>query len=52
MRTAKSVLGSVAINPFWMPIFYMLGLQIAEEKQLRLLNKAVISAEQKSGRWR
>jgi hypothetical protein len=39
------------INPFWMPIFYMLGLQFAEEKQLGLLNKAVIKIEEKTANW-
>lgn len=51
-RTAKSILGSMMINPLWMPIFYALGLQFAEEKQLTALNKAVITAEQNSQRWR
>lgn len=46
LRTGKSFLGSLMINPFWMPIFYVLGLQFAEEKQLRLLNQAVIQVEQ------
>ncbi len=45
-RTWKSVLGGILINPFWMPIFYMLGIQIGEEKNLILLNRAVISVEQ------
>jgi hypothetical protein len=44
-RTAKSILGS-------MPIFYALGLQFAEDKQLNLLNRAVIAAEEKTERWR
>ncbi len=52
MRTAKSILGAMMINPFWMPIFYVLGLQFAEEKQLSLLNRAVIDAEQKTAHWR
>ncbi|MCQ8102873.1 hypothetical protein NP590_02045 [Methylomonas sp. SURF-2] len=51
-RTAKSILGAMLINPLWMPIFYALGLQFAEEKQLSLLNRAVIEAEEKSARWR
>ncbi len=51
-RTAKSFLGALMINPLWLPIFYALGLQFAEEKQLSVLNKAVIAAEQKSIRWR
>lgn len=46
MRTLKSLLGALMINPFWMPIFYMLGLQFVEDKQLCLLNKAVILVEQ------
>lgn len=45
-RTVKSALGGLLINPLWMPIFYMLGIQFAEEKQLGLLNKAVIAVEQ------
>ncbi|QPK63198.1 hypothetical protein IVG45_20720 [Methylomonas sp. LL1] len=52
MRTAKSILGAMMINPFWMPIFYMLGLQFAEDKQLSLLNQAVIDVEQKTAHWR
>ena len=48
LRTCKSLLGSLLINPFWMPIFYTLGLQFSEEKHLRLLNLAVIKVEQ---RW-
>ena len=52
MRTAKSTLGAMMINPFWMPIFYMLGLQFAEERQLSVLNKAVMLAEERTERWR
>jgi hypothetical protein len=44
-RTIKSVLGALMINPFWMPIFYVLGMQFAEEKHLQALNKAVIKLE-------
>ncbi len=51
LRTTKSILGALIINPFWMPIFYMLGLQFAEEKQLGLLNKAVIKVEQITANW-
>jgi hypothetical protein len=47
LRTLKSVLGALLINPFWMPIFYVLGLQFLEEKQLQLLNKAVINVEKR-----
>lgn len=46
-RTVKSVLGGILINPLWMPIFYMLGIQFNEEKQLGLLNKAIIGVERK-----
>ena len=45
LRTLKSFLGGLLINPLWMPIFYALGLQFAEEKQLQLLNQAVITVE-------
>ena len=44
-RTWRSVMGGILINPFWMPIFYMMGLQIGEEKTLGVLNKAIISVE-------
>ena len=46
-RTWKSMLGGILINPLWMPIFYVMGMQIAEEKNLGILNKAIISVEQK-----
>lgn len=46
-RTLKSFFGGLLINPFWMPIFYLLGMQFLEEKQLQLLNKAVIEIEQR-----
>ena len=46
-RTWKSVLGGILINPFWMPIFFMMGIQINEEKNLGLLNRALIGVEQK-----
>ena len=46
-RTWKSALGGILINPFWMPIFYMMGMQIHEEKNLGILNRAVIGVEQK-----
>ena len=52
MRTAKSILGAMMINPLWMPIFYVLGLQFAEDKQLSLLNQAVIDVEKKTANWR
>ena len=44
-RTWKSVMGGILINPFWMPIFYMMGLQIGEEKTLGVLNKAILNVE-------
>ena len=46
-RTVRSLLGGVLINPFWMPIFYMMGIQIGEEKKLGLLNLAIIGLERK-----
>ena len=46
-RTWKSALGGLLINPLWMPIFYMMGLQISEEKMLGILNRAIIGVEQK-----
>jgi hypothetical protein len=46
-RTVKSCLGGLLMNPLWMPIFYTLGMQFAEDKLLFLLNKAVISVEDK-----
>lgn len=46
-RTGKSVLGGLLINPLWMPIFYTMGIQFAEERQLGLLNRAVMVVEQR-----
>ena len=46
-RTWKSVMGGILINPFWMPIFYVMGMQIIEEKNLGLLNTAIIGVELK-----
>lgn len=46
-RTWKSALGGILINPFWMPIFYVMGMQISEEKNLGVLNRAIISVELK-----
>jgi hypothetical protein len=46
-RTGKSVLGGLLINPLWMPIFYVMGMQIHEEKNLGVLNRAIIDVEQK-----
>ncbi|MGR8933150.1 MAG: hypothetical protein ACU837_02020 [Gammaproteobacteria bacterium] len=40
-RTGKSALGGLLINPLWMPIFYVMGIQIFEEKQLGVLSRAV-----------
>ncbi|PKM12239.1 MAG: hypothetical protein CVV13_06055 [Gammaproteobacteria bacterium HGW-Gammaproteobacteria-3] len=45
-RAGKSLLGGLLINPLWMPIFYTMGLQIHEEKNLVSLNKAVMGVEQ------
>jgi hypothetical protein len=46
-RIWKSALGGLLINPFWMPIFYVMGMQIQEEKNLAILNRAIIRVEQK-----
>ncbi len=46
-RTVKSILGGCLINPLWMPIFYMMGIQFSEEKQLSLLNQAVMAVERR-----
>ncbi|SJM93383.1 hypothetical protein [Crenothrix polyspora] len=46
-RTLKSVLGGLLINPLWMPIFYVMGIQIVEEKNLGVLNQAVMTVELK-----
>jgi hypothetical protein len=46
-RALKSVIGGLLINPLWMPIFYVVGIQIVEEKNLGVLNRAVIAVEQK-----
>ena len=46
-RTGKSALGGLLINPLWMPIFYVMGMQIVEEANLGVLNRAIIEAEQK-----
>jgi hypothetical protein len=46
-RIWKSALGGLLMNPFWMPIFYVMGMQIQEEKNLAILNRAIIGVEQK-----
>ena len=46
-RTAKSILGAILVNPLWMPIFYVMGIQIGEERNLGFLNLAIIGVEQK-----
>jgi len=46
-RTLKSAIGGLLINPFWMPIFYMMGIQIGEEKKLGILNLAIIGVERR-----
>lgn len=46
-RTGKSALGGLLINPLWMPIFYTMGMQIVEEKNLGVLNRAIIGVERK-----
>lgn len=46
-RLAKSAIGGALINPFWLPIFYTMGIQIVEENNLGVLNRAVIRVEQR-----
>lgn len=46
-RLGKSAIGGVLINPLWMPIFYTMGIQIVEENNLGVLNRAVIRVEQR-----
>lgn len=46
-RTWKSALGGLLINPLWMPIFYVMGMQISEEKNLGILNRAIMNVEMK-----
>jgi hypothetical protein len=46
-RTLKSIAGGILVNPFWMPIFYMVGIQISEEKKFGFLNLAIMGIEKK-----
>jgi hypothetical protein len=46
-RFAKCAIGGVLINPFWLPIFYTMCVQIVEENNLVVLNKAVIRVEKR-----
>ena len=46
-RALKSALGGLLINPLWMPIFYVMGIQINEENNLAQLNRAIIGVERK-----
>ena len=46
-RTGKSALGGLLINPLWMPIFYVMGMQIKEEANLGVLLRAINEVEQK-----
>jgi hypothetical protein len=46
-RLGKSAIGGVLINPLWVPIFYTMGIQIVEENNLGVLNRAVIRVEQR-----
>lgn len=45
-RIYKSILGGILINPLWIPIFYTMGIQMTEEKNLIELNRAIIGIEQ------
>ncbi len=48
-RTFNSLVGGLLINPFWMPIFYALGMHFVEDKQIRLLNRAICQLERLHG---
>ena len=45
MRTWKSVLGGIVMNPLWMPIFYVMGMHISEEKRVIVLNQVIRELE-------
>ncbi len=45
MRTWKSVLGGIVMNPLWMPIFYVMGMHISEEKRVIGLNQVIRELE-------
>lgn len=44
-RTWKSILGGIFLNPFWFPIFYVMGMQMVEERNFAKLNQALIEVE-------
>jgi hypothetical protein len=46
-RLGKSAIGGALINPLWVPIFYTMGIQIVEENNLGVLNRAVITVERR-----
>ncbi len=46
-RLGKSAIGGILINPLWVPIFYTMGIQIVEENNLSVLNRAVMRVEQR-----
>jgi hypothetical protein len=48
-RSLKSLLGGLLLNPLWMPIFYVLGLQFEEDKHIRVLSRSVMQVEQGLG---
>ena len=46
-RLGKSAIGGALINPLWLPIFYTMGIQIVEENNLGVLNRAIMQVEKK-----
>ncbi|PPC89701.1 MAG: hypothetical protein CTY34_10505 [Methylobacter sp.] len=46
-RTFNSLVGGLLINPLWMPVFYMMGMHLNEEKSFISLNQAVMAVEKK-----
>lgn len=47
-RVYRSLIGAILINPLWFAIFYMLGIQLAEEKKLARLNQAIYAVENRA----
>lgn len=48
-RTWKSVLGGLFLNPFWFPIFYVIGMHSVEEKNFGRLSRALLDIALKIG---
>jgi len=44
-RLLKSLLGSLLINPLWLPIFYGMGVHIREDKFVFLQHKSIVEVQ-------